>query len=137
MRKRLYVTTVGLSLLAYLGWLALTTTVPPLYHARHRVYEGLGILVATSRVFETPPGDSDLHIHGSGGRLIFVSDAQADVARVVADWVAFAPLVAAIASLSTLVGMRLGRQEHLRCPECGYILKGLAKPRCPECGRPI
>lgn len=27
--------------------------------------------------------------------------------------------------------------EHLRCPDCGYILKGLAEPRCPECGRQI
>ena len=27
--------------------------------------------------------------------------------------------------------------QHLRCLECGYILKGLSEPRCPECGRRI
>ncbi|MCG3136659.1 MAG: hypothetical protein HJJLKODD_00494 [Phycisphaerae bacterium] len=24
--------------------------------------------------------------------------------------------------------------EHLRCLQCGYILKGISEPRCPECG---
>ncbi len=27
--------------------------------------------------------------------------------------------------------------EHLRCLNCGYILKGLSEPRCPECGQKI
>ena len=24
-----------------------------------------------------------------------------------------------------------------RCKKCGYLLRGVSKPRCPECGRPI
>jgi hypothetical protein len=27
--------------------------------------------------------------------------------------------------------------EHLHCPKCDHILKGLTEPRCPECGERI
>ena len=27
--------------------------------------------------------------------------------------------------------------DHTRCGNCGYILKGLTEPRCPECGERI
>ncbi|MGD8450788.1 MAG: hypothetical protein PVJ57_03120 [Phycisphaerae bacterium] len=27
--------------------------------------------------------------------------------------------------------------EQPACPDCGYLLRGVAEPRCPECGRRI
>ena len=29
------------------------------------------------------------------------------------------------------------RDEHTRCGQCGYSLKGLTEPRCPQCGMGI
>ena len=57
----------------------------------------------------------------AGGRLV-------STAAVVAAGVAF-----------VVACLRHARQdvEHLRCLNCGYILKGLSEPRCPECGRQI
>jgi hypothetical protein len=36
---------------------------------------------------------------------------------------------------SAPVGKTLGLPEDACCLKCGYLLRGLSKPRCPECGR--
>ena len=49
-------------------------------------------------------------------------------------------LLAQLAEIGAFGAMVLGCLKKaeldagLRCPDCGYTLKGLGEPRCPECG---
>ncbi len=46
-----------------------------------------------------------------------------------------ATLVAAVSyTLATLHAQATELEDGPRCRRCGYILRGLPKPRCPECG---
>ncbi len=59
-------------------------------------------------------------------------------------WPVFLGHDSAIVAASLLAGLAVmirihdrGDDAETRCAECGYILKGISKPRCPECGRGI
>ena len=39
-------------------------------------------------------------------------------------------------TLATLHARAKELEDGPRCRRCGYILRGLPKPRCPECGEP-
>ena len=137
MRRRIFILAVVGGFISYLACCAFWLTSPSLEWLSGRVFYSAALAFATTGNLDSSTAYYEQCTDSRSGAIFLLNDVQQSIAGSLARAVAFAPAAFAIATLSLILGFKLYKPKYLRCPACGYILKGLSEPRCPECGRAI